>query len=154
LSADEPAFFFKTQVEKVDRTILQIKEASVKILQKLLIFTDWYQSPENRPHIDYYTLIQPVLELLITGLTELGRSEEIRDLMDDVSLCNLVTKTLQFLHRFAKKPNFYKLFSDNKYVIIYDICFSFMRTFGAELIEMEDNPSQFVRISLDMADKQ
>jgi len=54
----------------------------------------------------------------------------------------------------VKRPTLYKTLSDAKYNIVFDICGSLIRTFGPETIEMTDNPSEFVNLALDVADRQ
>lgn len=41
-----------------------------------------------------------------------------------------------------------------KVEVVFDICFSFMRTFKLEWHELKENPSEFVRIALDSVDRQ
>lgn len=53
-----------------------------------------------------------------------------------------------------KKPIYFTQFENYAVEIMFDICFSFMRTFNYELHEMRDNPYEFVRIALDTADQQ
>lgn len=76
------------------------------------------------------------------------------ELMEIETLQSLISRFFAFYCRLLKFPEFYQEFYSLKNVIIFDLGLGFMRTFSAELEEMTDNPTQFVRVALDTCDRQ
>jgi len=64
-----------------------------------------------------------------------------------------MAKGCRFLSTFLKFSDYFQIFEANKFTVLYDIGFSLIRTFQNELLEMSDNPSEFVRTALDCCDK-
>ncbi len=91
---------------------------------------------------------------MIEGMLEVTRNKEFYDIIKKVPLQNLLMRICQFLCRVIKISCFMSAFAQYKFEILFDICFSFIRTFENEKKEMLDNPSEFVRESLDAVDRQ
>ena len=81
-----------------------------------------------------------------------GRS--FREAIEEIPIKRICTKGCKFLSTFLKYSEYFAIFEKNRFKVLYDIGFTYIRTFENEKREMTDNPSEFVKTALDICDKQ
>ena len=153
LSDNEMALYFNTGSDKLNKAILQFKESVMKVFIKLMIYSEWNFAgkPEKEQLFNYYRNILPDF---VNGLYQVTASAELNDLIaENENLTKLLTKSCSFVTRLIKEAEFNEFFNEHRFRIVLDIGMSLLRTFKPELLEIDDNPSQFVRIALDTCDR-
>lgn len=160
LAHNETTLYFNSGNEKLNTTLLNFKEGAIKALVKMHIYSEWAfikpikDSKESEIWKQRFDeLVKSLISHLIDGMLEVTRNKEFYDIIKKVQLQNLLMWICQFLCWVIKFACFISVFAQKKFDILFDICFSFIRTFENEKKEMLDNPSEFVRESLDAVDR-
>ena len=90
-----------------------------------------------------------------SGIYTITASENLNDMIaNSDNLSMMLIKSCTFMTRLCKETEFNDFFNEHRYKLALDIGMSLLRTFKPEMLELDDNPSQFVRIALDTCDRQ
>ena len=153
-SPSEPLLFVETGNNHITAKLTQFKEKCLAIILKMVLYDDYYAKPLEEQHTTLIHLLQNLIPDVIEATLKLTRNQHLQKLMEHECLQTLSTAVLKIISASCRKAELYKFYSQNRATICVDIGFSLMRTFKAEILEMEDNPREFVQLCLDTCDRQ
>jgi hypothetical protein len=102
----------------------------------------------------FIKLITNITPQLLSGLIELGISTELEDLLQNAKLMQFTTLMLTVCSQLVYVKDLHECYISYGVRLFTDIGFSFLRTMKTEKEEMVDNPSEFIKLALDVWDRQ
>jgi len=146
--------FFNTGDEKIDSYLYMAKEYVIKIVGQLISYIKPHLHMKALKDTDFIRLIEVVTPKFLEALIEIGSNNESGEVLksDRVKSCASSLFTISSQLVYVKE---YKCHYEQYGLRIFtDIGFPFLRTLEAEITEANDNPSEFVKLSLDICDRQ
>lgn len=146
--------YFDSGNSKMNEIINCSKSNIIKILSTLITVIRPHLHYEKLQDTRFIKLLHSLIQAFLSELAQLGQNPEVENLMDNKSLRDMTTNILTCCAQMAYIKEFHEVFTKYGLLLLTDIGFPFLRTSKAEIMEMHDNPSEFVKLALDVWDRQ
>lgn len=102
----------------------------------------------------FVKLIITITPQFLESLLDFGINQELEDLLVNVKLLQFTTLMLTVCSQLVYIKELHETYSSYGLRLFTDIGFSFLRTMKVEKEEMIDNPPEFIKLALDVCDRQ
>lgn len=126
------------------------KSHILKILSTLITVVKPHLHYEKLKETRFIKLLNSLIQSFLTELLQLGQNPENESILENKYIRELTTNILTCCAQLAYVKEFHEIFKTHGLLLLTDIGFPFLRTCKAELTEMQDNPSEFVKLALDV----
>ena len=148
------AVFFDSGNKRLNEIIYSCKHLTLKIVSTLVSIFKPQIHMDTLKDTSFIKLLESLTPAFLSELLELGKNRELESLLSNARLSELVSIVLTWWAQFTYIKEFQTFFINHDLCLLTDIGFPFLRTFKFEKIEMRENPSEFVKLALDVWDRQ
>jgi hypothetical protein len=146
----DEALFFNSGDDQLNTLIYSAKENILKVVSNLIIYIKPHLHMQQLKDTSFIKLITTITPQLLSGLIELGISTELEDSLQNAKLLQFTTLMLTVCSQLVYVKDLHECYSSYGVRLFTDIGFSFLRTMKTEKEEMVDNPSEFIKLALDV----
>ena len=146
--------YFESGNSKMNEHINASKWNIVKILSTMITMIRPHLHFDKLKDTRFIKLLHSLIQSFLTELLQLGQNPEVENIMENKYLRELTTSILTCCAQMAYIKEFHEIFQNHGLCLLTDIGFPFLRTWKSEILEMRDNPTEFVKLALDVWDRQ
>ena len=146
--------YFDSGNSRMNECINSSKWNIVKILSTLITMIRPHLHYEKMKDTRFIKLLHSLSQSFLAELLQLGQNPEVETIMENKNLNELTTSILTTWAQLAYIKEFHEIFQNHGLWLLTDIVFSFLRTFKAEISDLRENPREFVKLALDVCDRQ
>ena len=154
LGFPHPKVFFDSGDSQLNQKIYSSKTNMIKILSTLVSIIKPHLHMNTLAETTFAALLKESVSMFLAELLEFSATEDFRDNIadDDVKLC--ATAVLTTLAQLTYTKEYHEEYAKYGSRLLTDIGFMYGMTLDAEKREMVDNPAEFVKVALDVCDRQ
>jgi len=154
IAGEEEAVFFESGDDKINESLYASKSNMIKIMTSLMTIIRPHLHYDKLKETGFMRLLSNSVNRFLDGILKLGENPDNEDLLENQKMKDCVANILAALSLMLYIKEFHESFQRLGIKLITDIGFPFLRTMRDEVIEMHDNPAEFVKLALDTCDRQ
>ncbi|CAD8157854.1 unnamed protein product [Paramecium pentaurelia] len=134
----------------------KINEIKSYVLKTYMIIFQILLSTLNKQVIkisSYGPYFHTITSLLLYSILIYTNNEQINVILNKPFLKNIITYILKLLAILGQQTEQYQIFENSKVALITDVIYPYLITSSDEYVQMQQEPEEFVNLSLDTVDK-
>lgn len=148
------ALFFDSGNSKLNEMLYASKSCVVNIISTLVTIVKPHLHIDKLKDTGFIRLLSTCITEFLNQLMELGGNPENESLLEEIKMRDCATSLLKLCAQLVYIKEFHEVYKNIGYRLLTDIGFPFLRTMSEEKLEMTDNPAEFVKLALDVCDRQ
>lgn len=148
------ALFFDSGNNKLNEMLYASKSCVVNIISTLVTIVKPHLHIDKLKDTGFIRLLSTCITEFLNQLMELGGNPENESLLEEIKMRDCATSLLKLCAQLVYIKEFHEVYKNIGYRLLTDIGFPFLRTMSEEKLEMTDNPAEFVKLALDVCDRQ
>lgn len=148
------SLFFDSGNVKLNEMLYASKSCVINIISTLVTIVKPHLHIDKLKDTGFIRLLSTCIAEFLNQLMELGGNPENESLLEDLKMKDCTTSLLKLCAQLVYIKEFHEVYKNVGYRLLTDIGFPFLRTMSEEKIEMTDNPAEFVKLALDVCDRQ
>lgn len=145
---------FDSGNNSLNEVIYESKTNIIKILSNLVSVIRPHLHMNKLETTAFGKILASCTHSFLESLSELGSNRENESLLENEKMRGCVTIMLTTVAQLVYIKEFHEEFKALGFRLLTDIGFPFLRTMKGEKMEMMDNPNEFVKLALDVCDRQ
>jgi hypothetical protein len=146
--------FFDSGDSTLNQKIYSAKTNMIKIVSQMITMIKPHLHMQSLTGTTFELLLRDCVSMFLSELLEFSAVENFQDTLLDNDLKNIVTALLTTSAQLAYIKDYHEEFKKHGNRLLTDIGFMYSMTMIEEKREMTDNPAEFVKIALDVCDRQ
>lgn len=148
------ALFFDSGNNKLNEMLYASKSCVINIISTLVTIVKPHLHIDKLKDTGFIRLLSTCITEFLNQLMELGGNPENESLLEEIKMRDCATSLLKLCAQLVYIKEFHEVYKNIGYRLLTDIGFPFLRTMSEEKLEMTDNPAEFVKLALDVCDRQ
>jgi hypothetical protein len=148
------ALFFDSGNNKLNEMLYASKSSVINIISTLVTIVKPHLHIDKLKDTGFIRLLSTCITEFLNQLMELGGNPENESLLEEIKMRDCATSLLKLCAQLVYIKEFHEVYKNIGYRLLTDIGFPFLRTMSEEKLEMTDNPAEFVKLALDVCDRQ